>query len=99
MDRHTLADHIVVADLEVCSLTFELQILRFQSDRREGEHSIVAAHPQGAAKHHMREQLAVLTNDHPWPDYTKRSNFAGGGDLRVGINDGCGMNHAGRVTS
>src|SRR5215469_15247605 len=62
VDRHALADHIVVANLDPCHFAFELQVLRFQPDRRKGKYAIVPAHLQWAAQHDVGEQFAILSH-------------------------------------
>src|SRR5690349_9891542 len=54
VDRHALADYVVVADFEARLLAFELQVLRLQPQGRKREYAVVVADFGGAAHHDVR---------------------------------------------
>ena len=102
VNRHALADRVVVTDLEPRSFTFELQVLWLKSQSGEWKHPIIRAHFRWAFEDDMGEQFAVLSHINIFTDNAKGANHAPFWKVRFRIYESCGMNacaHAGRLTS
>src|SRR4051794_30784803 len=97
MNAGVFANEIAVTNLEACGLVLEGVVLRADTDDRERPNAIVAADLCRAMNDDVRDKFAVLTyfdlgaDDAEWPD-SARFRYA-----RRGIDNGCGMDHAGSV--
>src|SRR4051794_20278839 len=97
MNAGVFANEIAVTNLETCGLVLERVVLRADTDDRERPKAIVAADLCRAMNDDVRDKFAVLTyfdlgaDDAEWPD-SARFRYA-----CRGIDNGCGMDHAGSV--
>src|SRR5438309_2006652 len=97
MNAGVFANEIAVTDLEACGLVLERVVLRADTDDRERPNAIVAADLRRAMNDDVRDKFAVLADfdirayDTEWPD-SARFRYA-----CRGIDNGCGMDHAGSV--
>src|SRR5438105_1321606 len=102
VDRHAFANHIVVPDFKARLFAFEFQILRFESERREGKDAIIVSDSCWAAQHYVGDKFAVLAHYHVVVHNAKWANNAAFRNLCVGVDDSSRMNanaHAGRLTN
>jgi hypothetical protein len=93
MDSNAFAENVLITNLQARVAALELQILRLHSDGGEGKHLIPLPHVGMAIYNHMRMQLTVFPQRDVFADDAKWPDFAAGGNVCFGMNNGGGMNH------
>src|SRR5579859_1144738 len=94
IDGRVFANHIVAAHFQPRLFSFVAQVLGFAADGAEREEPVVPADLRRAVNHHMRNQLALLSQFHVRAQDAVWPHRAGGMHVCLGINDCCGMDHS-----
>ena len=87
------AQRVMVADFGAGDAALPFQILRLQSDAGERKNFISFPQPGVPVNDHVRMQPAIVAERDVLADDAIRPDFTTGTDLRLGVNDGGGMNH------
>src|SRR5271170_3340287 len=67
-DRHAFADDVVVAQNCACRLSLVLQVLGCNADAGKGKEAIAGSDCEVSVENHVRDQLAVLSQNDVGPD-------------------------------
>src|SRR5436305_1089752 len=93
IDGYTLADDVLVANLDAASFTAEAQILRFDADGAKRKKTVTRADLCRAVDDNMRNQLTALAQFHICADDTIRAYRTRHRNLCRWINDCGGVDH------
>ena len=91
IDGHTLADFVVIADLQPRRLALVGDILRRHANGAEGEEDIIGSDLRRPVDRHMRLEAAILAQFDLRANHAIRSDFAGRRNLRARIDNRRGM--------
>ena len=94
MNRDALAKDIPVANLRARDAALPLQVLRLQSKACGGENFIPLPQSRVTVNDDVRMKLVAVTENNVLTEDTVRADLATAADLRLGMDDGRGMDLA-----
>src|ERR1700751_3611788 len=92
IDRHALANFVVVANFQPCGLALVSDVLRRHANRAKRKEDVSYTDFRRSFDSYVRNKTAVLSEFYVWSDHAIRTNLAGWGNHRSRIDDGGGMN-------
>src|SRR5262245_9820901 len=84
VEGDALADHVVIADLQVHLLAAETDVLRLAANGAEGKEAVMRSDLGWSVHGNMRDQLAVFSQFHARADHAIRPDRTRGQDFYAG---------------
>src|SRR5262249_24044502 len=91
IDGDVLPNLVAVADFQTRGLACVGQILRSHADCSKGKEAIIFAYLRRSLDRDVRDQMASFADFDAGADYAVRADLAGRMNLRVRVDDGCGV--------